>query len=323
MTKIKNSFEKAVTTKQGEFIIPVGFGKFEEVNHDHRHTWFKLKENPSFMIKKEIGLGEDFNGEILFDLFAEEFDLDAINVYPAVLLNKDGKEEKVIAMQNFLTNPQTQTIIDSYDLTKNLNHEVALSIEGHLEGLELLKQEYKSKGKQLEVNSNVQEKLFTMGLLDFLSLNTDRHAYNVSYIIEKVGENKYVLNLSQMYDNGYAFMIGRQKFMVKSLDEYLQNEFAKNFKFNILANKEPMVQQLAISIVNNETYQKIYEKAKSYDFNKIGQKLKQKYPNYKISKKDFEMAKQVFKTTLKALDKQILKTKSENKNKTKITERAL
>lgn len=308
-----NIFENELLSRQGEIIIPVGFGNYERTTRRYSHDWFKLKNNPNFMFKPQDNYGEDIDGEIIYGMLAQMNGLPAVNIIPAVQTTKEGMQKKGLAIQHFASG-KNQRVVTAASILLRDYYEIENNIQSHMEGIDVQVRLNQNEGILLQVEQNLEEKLFTMCVLDFLSLNLDRHKYNISYIITEHNKNKFSIELSKVYDNGYAFMFGRtNKEMQKNLPKYIKNKMMDKMRFFVTNQNKPIVQQLAHAIKSNSNYAKIYNKIRRTNFDLVGEKINQKYPNYKISDKKLSFAKQIFKTMIGQLDKEIQNAKIVNK----------
>lgn len=306
-----NTFEKELLTRRGEVIIPVGFGKYEKTIVENIHEWYKNQENINFLFKEQEKHGEDVDGEILFGIFANEIGLPVVNVYPAVKVDKFGIEKKGIAIQSFVEE-KNQKAITALEILKRSNLEHSNDIQSHLIAVSNFAKSFEAEGKELVVDSRLEEKLFTMCLLDYFSHCVDRHAENISYIIEKTSKNKYTLTLAKAYDNEYAFIMETRNFKSSVSEE----DMKRGLCFFVYGNDKDSFYQIPSAIKSNKMYMQIYKKITNFNFDKIKQKLKEKHPNYKISKQKLDWAKHIFEMAKSVLDKEIEKQSSKlNKNK--------
>lgn len=120
------------------------------------------------------------------------------------------------------------------------------------------------------LDNNIEEELKEMALMDYLLMQTDRHAKNIEFLVIKKDENK-ILKLAPMFDNGFCLSLqDSESFNKEYLEELLNKKYLEvdefcDLKFyigeskNIFEDNSSIIKDLAKELLQNKKLMKIYQ----------------------------------------------------------------
>lgn len=184
---------------------------------------------------------------------------------------KDFFEDKKFVNNGVLIESyRTEKVEESFSLDSLIKRYLRRETDGYSvkEILKILKDFCKDNNVILDVN--IEQELKEMALIDFLLIQSDRHAHNIEFLIENQNGIK-TLKLAPMFDNGFSlYLQNNTKTNLQALKELLANKYVDSFskknpmpkfyiKASINSNKNCLVKDLAKEIINNKKLKKIFE----------------------------------------------------------------
>lgn len=181
-----------------------------------------------------------------------------------------------------------------------------------------------AEDNNLKIDENLEQELKEMALMDYLLIQTDRHASNIEFLIEKNKMGEKVLKLAPMFDNGFCLFLNFTEKDIKLINNSLKeksNYYVKGVlqqtRF-FIGNKNAKggtddlfkIENLASEILSNKKLELLYDKFKELDFeaeiNFICSIYKRKLPEIiketlllgvkdRVNKLDLEICKQSMK----------------------------
>lgn len=182
-----------------------------------------------------------------------------------------------------------------------------------------------AEDNNLKIDENLEQELKEMALMDYLLIQTDRHANNIEFMIEKNKSGEKVLKLAPMFDNGFCLFLNFSEKDVELINSslragnnYYSNSVLEKTRFyiggknEIGTNEEDyIIENLASEILSNKKLKLLYNKFKELDFeaeiNFICSIYKRELPKIfketlllgvkdRINKLDLEICKQFMKS---------------------------
>ena len=339
---IKNFYDKEQKTRQGEVIIRRGDGSFK-IKDVHGEEYFWVEDEPKYFFKQNNDV-TDRDGEILYSYLASALGLDVVKVRPAVDVNAvkapHQAKEGLIA-QDYAHGLDNTIMVHAYKL-KDL--EVYHSVEENLAAV----QDYKEtlmeihRTRKVFVDKNLATSLEKMLVLDFLTLQEDRHSGNVVYTATKTEEVIFI-RLGKIFDNSMvfyfcapqtfnrlsnSFKLGQFEWFNISVDDFYRPKFFfkkgddKKMPEDVAGNETTLYQtrQIARLAARNSVIDEFFKKADNLSFDSILETIKQDMPEYNIGKGKATLAKYMWQHRVNILRTAIFEAKLTKNQKQQQTE---
>lgn len=137
-----------------------------------------------------------------------------------------------------------------------------------------------AEDNNLKIDENLEQELKEMALMDYLLIQTDRHASNIEFLIEKNKMGEKVLKLAPMFDNGFCLFLNYSEkdialinSSLKTGNNYYSNGVLEKTRFYIAgknktrsSEEDYIVENLALEILRNKKLELLYDKFKELDF---------------------------------------------------------
>ena len=322
-TKQKWYDRQEYKTRQGELIIPADFPAFK---YQLKNEWVVNRTKTKLYFKKD-GISNYSEGELIYSFFAKHFDMNVVDVIPAVQVYKENYVRKGVAIENFISNSKTQKYITAYDL-KSLVARKKFSITSYTymasqvnsieNNMALLKDieyaiENKKPDKKIMVDKDIKQDMFQMHLLDYLFVNEDRHSNNFAFLIEEK-KDCYRVSLSKIFDN--SLVLGLSKFLYTDTNE-VTKFFVKNHinnlgfrmsvkkQFSKSINLDVFAKEVAQEIIKNQNLANLYKRMRRFDFDNFESIVQKDIPEYKLEPEVLKIIKLVFQQTTRRLNRYI------------------
>lgn len=292
---LKQLYLEDLKTRQGELILPYNFGEFKFKREEFVNFWVSSKVYKKSFFKMNDSVNDDL-AEIIYSLLAQELGIDVVDVYPAIRLDKDGNVKKGVLVENFISSPTKTKEIPADKLLEEFGGNNAINnIENLVKAYVNLAKHYKKHSKKEVVfdDAATKHKLLCMHLLDVLTFNTDRHKHNIAFLLTE-NKDKIVIEMSKIYDNSFAFRLNkfrtskRRNFVsFKRLNKDRFDYFKLSInQYQINSRYNELLEELADYSKTDVSFYKMYNEIINYDINNLFERFKEKYPDYKLTKRD-------------------------------------
>ena len=323
--KNENWHKDELLSRQGEIIIPANFGKLETTLKKGKVYLVEQPDKNCDVFKKKEAF-DNLLAEICYKVIAEELGIPTVNIKPAVMIYSDGKNtnegflmENIIDNENQLEVP-AHKILDKHIQRTSDYH----TIEDNMLCLQLEKERLlkNNKVKDVIVDKDIRNQLLQIFFMDYITVLTDRHDANITYIYELKDDCIYI-NLAKNYDNSFAFDFFTffENYDIHTIED--QWKYVKDYTFFSFGikneeNNEDCLEfgfagkQLAEEIKTNPFMKELYFKARALDFEKIKGKIQNELPQQKIPNKIFDYMQLVMGKMLQSLEKNLTANHYEN-----------
>ena len=191
--------------------------------------WFRfLNQNDDLWLFKKNIFNEDSledYGEILYQAVCKQLNLPCAEYELVSMDQENGETLYGVISKNY--NPKKCVEISGATLLTNYRNFVYDNENGREVGVKNTIENYEKALQHFATQANfiISEDcpflLKVLCLLDYLTGQSDRHAYNITFILNQDGE----LTLAPFYDNGNAFLFNRAE---KYLHSFIQELYGKN-----------------------------------------------------------------------------------------------
>lgn len=166
---------------------------------------FWLNERTKYYFKQNSNI-TDGDGEILYSYLAQQLDLEVVKVRPAIDVNVESRNKigvEGIIVEHFAHELPNTDFVFAYDL-KYVDCEH--SVENNLKGLKKYQNALLASGaKKVVLDKNIKLNLQKMFIMDFLTMQRDRHSANVVYFCTKQPDGTIFVRLGKIFDNSMVF----------------------------------------------------------------------------------------------------------------------
>lgn len=236
----------------------------------HEKYWVKTN-NKEFLFKFNSG-DKDYSdyGEVFTSYICYAIGVKCVKaIFSEDFFNSGNKTNYGVFIESY----RTKNIKESFSLSSLIDrykrrHSGGFSVD---EVMSIVKEF--CLDKNIVLDTNIEQELKEMALLDYLLIQNDRHAKNIEFLIEEYNGYKKLI-LAPMFDNGFClYLPNSQKTNIKCLETLLRKKFVElnsskaegNPIFylgkhaNFLDDNVDVVNELSKELKNNYKLKKIFE----------------------------------------------------------------
>ena len=293
-------FDKELLTKQGEILL---YQKNKNIGFVD-NTWFHGERSLFFKPHYDNYISSPL-GEIVYYYLSKEIGLNSLEVRPAYFITYNNEEIKNFngsVSESFIGTNQKLILSCDFNKIGNSITETITSLKKYVQEMENL--------ESLPVECNYEEiekDLKKVALLDYLTLNKDRHKGNLGFLVTST-DTAITVTLAPVFDNAMIFYLNNNQQI-----SYLSNCAAmKNFlsisdvlkTYLPLFTIKPVIdfeesnrefsKQVAGEIYINKEYKSCFHCLKEISFDKIYSEIQKDIPNFKLEYRQFVMMQAIF-----------------------------
>lgn len=286
---------------------------------------FWLNERTKYYFKQNSNI-TDRDGEILYSYLAQQLDLEVVKVRPAIDVNVESRNKigvEGIIVEHFAHELPNTDFVFAYDL-KYVDCEH--SVENNLKGLKKYQNALLASGaKKVVLDKNIKLNLQKMFIMDFLTMQRDRHSANVVYFCTKQPDGTIFVRLGKIFDNSMVFdfcspvlkRLAKYSMSKKAWGNYVDacyrpRFFLKQQDIRLYEDREKgenitkyHAKQIAALVQKDERIRDFYYKALNLSFDQVYSKIKKDMPQYKFDFSKIKLARIIWNHRVQVLQKQV------------------
>lgn len=315
-------FGNELLTRQGEILL---YRKKKKYSYSEGNEWFYGPTNLYFKPHLEDYISSPL-GEMIYYYVGKRVGLDVLEVKPAVRFEFASKSNGYISFEDdceyyeqpgsvsadFVKNKKEDKFITFGDLmTSNNIQSIMKSLEIYLKKLK-----YETNLPVVCNLKKIKQTLTKEAVLDYLTINIDRHICNNGLIIS-YKKDKVSVYMPPIFDNAQIFYLTIKYFAKDMMKHYNANNLDKmkdmlktdESQMHLFLNEKNSASELAKVIKTDLEIRKFYNSLKEIDFMDIYNEMCADIPNYPFDKNTFEFLQKMFDLRVEILEEQINKKK--------------
>jgi hypothetical protein len=164
---------------------------------------------------------ETLYAEIIFSEVAMAFEIETLNVAPAIKVKGNGEHVVGILMSDLNQNPDNTKLLSLSEINYLVDKTYKPTTENNLSSALKTLKEYKghllSNGaSEVYFDKNIINYLKQMIFMDYLTHNVDGHDQNVAFLVQRDENNVVHIKAAKMFDNESSFLFNQFAFSIKN-----------------------------------------------------------------------------------------------------------
>lgn len=248
---------------------------------------------------------ETLYAEIIFSEVAMAFEIETLDVAPAIKVKGNGEHVAGILMSDLNQNSNNTKLLSLSEINYLVDKTYKPTTENNLSSALKTLKEYKghllSNGaSEVYFDKNIINYLKQMIFMDYLTHNVDKHDQNVAFLVQRDENNVVHIKAAKMFDNESSFLFNQFAFSIKNgkpinLAGMAQfDNFFSLYEFgDTLNDQDAYNKQIYEAVKKDELFQTLYQKAASLNIDEVLKGISKRYEGFEIPKKYLEAAKQL------------------------------